>query len=78
MTLDDRNSTILQNNDQWRLIIGNINSFPGSEGGMNKYKLKHFKKLVTGKESDIIILSEHNKNLSKINHHNKPSEMIKK
>lgn len=66
MTLDDRNSTILQNNDQWRLIIGNINSFPGSEGGMNKYKLKRFKKLVTGKESDIIILSEHNKNLSKI------------
>ena len=57
--------------------MGNINSFPGSEGGTNKYKLERLKKLIIGKEADIIIISEHNKNISKLNHHDKPGEMVK-
>jgi exonuclease III len=62
----------------WRIIIGNINSFPGVEGGTNKYKLERFKKLVIGNEGDIVLLSEHNKNLSVTKHHNQPAEIMKR
>jgi exonuclease III len=64
--------------ESWRIIIGNINSFPGSDGGTNKYKLERFKKLVYGKGGDIILVSEHNKNMSSTGHYNRPAEIIKK
>jgi hypothetical protein len=45
----------------WRITIGNINSFPNGNEGTQQYKLDMFRKLVVGNNSDIVLLSEHNK-----------------
>jgi hypothetical protein len=33
------NNNCIKKNESWRFIISNISSFPGTEGGKNKYKL---------------------------------------
>jgi Endonuclease/Exonuclease/phosphatase family. len=48
----------------WQIVIGNINSFPNEYNGSNKYKLDTLKSLVTKHHSDIILISEHNRNFT--------------
>jgi len=62
----------------WRITIGNINSFPNRDSGPQQYKLDLLQKLVTGNNSDIVIISEHNKNLNIIPFKHQPSEIMKK
>lgn len=76
--MNKNNTNTTKHNDYWRLIIGNINSFPGAKGGINKFKMDRLKQLTVGKEGDIIMMSEHNKNLSATTYNDKPSELIKK
>jgi hypothetical protein len=63
--------------NKWRIVIGNINSFPNEEDGKNKYKLETLKKLVMRKHTEIVMISEHNRNLSKLANKNQPTEIIK-
>lgn len=65
-------------NSKWRIVIGNINSFPHEEDGKNKYKLETFKNLVMKKHTDIFLISEHNKNMPKLANKNRPTEIIKR
>jgi hypothetical protein len=67
-----------QRNDIWRIRIGNINSFPSEYDGHNKHKLDTFKKLVYDNNSDIILISEHNRNPTNMNQHATPAEIMKK
>jgi hypothetical protein len=68
-------SNIMEN--MWRIIIGNINSFPYDNTiGNNASKLETFKQLVTTTWSDIIILSEHNRNLKSLEFHHQPATII--
>lgn len=64
--------------DDWRIIIGNINSFPNESDGKNKYKMDIFKQLVTKKHTDIIMISEHNKNFSRTRNGTKSTDSMKK
>jgi hypothetical protein len=63
--------------DSWRITIGNINSFPTEYNGNNKYKLDVFKELLVGNNSDIIMISEHNRNLQNMRKNETPQQMIK-
>jgi hypothetical protein len=65
--------------ETWRITIGNINSFPCPEyNGIHKYKSDLLKKLVIEQEADIILISEHNKNIKITRHQHQPSEIMKK
>jgi exonuclease III len=77
MTTCNKN-TKLKETTTWRIIVGNINSFPGTSGKNNPYKLDRFKKLVMDHGGDIIVISEHNKNMNATKNHNKPAEIVKK
>jgi hypothetical protein len=68
----------IKNKNTWRITIGNINSFPDDSNGNNKIKLDTFQSLVTRNQSDILIISEHNKNIRTLRHHRQPSETIKR
>jgi hypothetical protein len=76
--MNSKDNYTFKQTDSWRIIIGNINSFPGSEGGANKYKIDRLKELVIGNEGDIILVSEHNKNLLTIKQNDQPMEVMKK
>jgi hypothetical protein len=69
-----------QNNggNNWRIVIGNINSFPGEENDNNKFKLDRLRQLLHKHDYDIIMLSEHNKNIFSMNYHRKPSTLVKR
>lgn len=62
----------------WRITIGNINSFPNDSNGTNTVKLDIFQQLVVGNQSDIILISEHNKNMTNIDYHQQPGLCMKK
>lgn len=84
MNRDNDNNDVISNkvydnvNNKWRIVIGNINSFPNEKDGRNKYKLETLKKLVMRKHTDIVMISEHNRNLSKLATKNQPMEIIKR
>jgi exonuclease III len=63
--------------DKWRIAIGNINSFPNDLTGPNKYKLDTLRQLITRNNSDIIMMSEHNRNITNLNFQQRPSEIMK-
>ena len=54
------------NEEDWRILIGNIGTFPHENDGKGKLKMDLLKHLYTSSDSDIIMLSEHNLNTSNI------------
>jgi hypothetical protein len=64
-------------NQLWRIIIGNINSFPNDSSGNSKVKLNNLRKLVVENHSDIILMSEHNKNIMNMDYHQQPASILK-
>lgn len=62
----------------WHITIGNINSFMKNTGGTQQYKLDRLRQMVTQNNSDIVLMSEHVKNLTSIPFKNHPSEIMKK
>lgn len=63
--------------DSWRITIGNINSFPMEHNGNDKYKLDILKKLVVDNNSDIIMISEHNRNVQNMSKNETLQKIIK-
>jgi Reverse transcriptase (RNA-dependent DNA polymerase). len=62
----------------WRITIGNINSFPNDPNGMSKFKIDKLRQLVVNNQSDIVLMSEHNRNLTNLDFHHQPSTVMKK
>jgi hypothetical protein len=60
----------------WRITIGNINSFPTGNNGTSLHKLEVFRNLVVGNNSDIILISEHNKNLKNTQQFEQPKHIV--
>jgi len=63
--------------DNWIIIVGNINSFPHDKDNHNILKLDKLRKMLMEQDSDIVLVSEHNKNLNRITKHMQPSTIIK-
>jgi hypothetical protein len=72
------NHEIHTTSSTWRISIGNINTFPTENNGPNKYKLDRLRKLVIGNNSDIVIMSERNRNPRATSHNDHPAEIMKK
>lgn len=47
----------------WRIVMGNINTFPCDERAGNEVKLNMLNKLIGNESTDIVLISEHNKNM---------------
>ena len=47
----------------WRILIGNIGTFPNESNGARKLKLDTLKDLYTRSNAEILLMSEHNLNL---------------
>lgn len=71
-------SRLQRRNSSWKIIIGNINSFPSEYDGKNKLKMDMLKKMVTGQHTDIIMISEHNRNLANMGKNSQPLELVKR
>ena len=67
-----------QQYDTWRIIVGNINSFPTDNKGSNQYKLDKLQKLLKENNIDIAMISEHNRNLEKVSHSDQPVTILKR
>lgn len=70
-TFEDKNEAY------WRISIGNINSFPVEDNGSSNYKLDMLKKLVVSNHSDLILISEHNRNIQNVQSAKQPNNLIK-
>jgi len=66
MNNSEYNTENNSDNDTWRIIIGNINSFPTGTNGINQYKLDKLQTLLNKKGIDIALISEHNRNVQKL------------
>jgi hypothetical protein len=64
--------------DHWRIVIGNINSFPDGKSGSGQHKQDMLHNLVVNNDSDIVMISEHNKNINNIRYTARPGELMKK
>lgn len=62
----------------WRIMIGNINSFPLRSNKQNQYKMEMLRTLTVGNCSDIILISEHNRNIKRLQHEDKPAEIVRR
>lgn len=62
----------------WRIMIGNINSFPLRSNKQNQYKMEMLRTLMVGNCSDIILISEHNRNIKRLQHENNPAEIVRR
>ena len=60
--------------DDWRILVGNIGTFPNESDGKGKLKLDLLKQLYTSSDSDLIMLSEHNLNTANITE--RPQEIM--
>ena len=60
--------------DDWRIMIGNIGTFPNENDGKGKLKLDLLKQLYTSSDSDMIMLCEHNLNTANITE--RPQEIM--
>ena len=83
MTMISRTSNSNQLSTQsekmtWTITIGNINSFPHDLNGSNKYKLDKIRQILVNNDSDILMISEHNKNIDTIPYWLKPATIIKR
>jgi len=65
-----------QDHGDWRILVGNINTFPREHGGEGKAKLDAFNHLATSSDSDIILLSEHNTNVKNTFIRDRPSQVM--
>lgn len=61
----------------WRITIGNINSFPIDSSGISTHKIDMLRNLVVDNESDIVLISEHNRNLHNVKQSAQPSQTMK-
>jgi len=64
-------------NTDWRILIGNVNTFPREKSGENKAKLDMLKHLVTSSDCNILLLSEHNMNVLRTEHRGRPGSLMK-
>ena len=64
-------------NTDWKILIGNVNTFPRENSGENKVKLDMLKHLVTSSDCDILLLSEHNMNVQRTEHRGRPGTLMK-
>lgn len=62
--------------DDWKILIGNINTFPNEYQSFNRVKLDKFRKLATTEQADIILLNEHNKNIYNLREQEKPTVIM--
>jgi len=72
------NTETKSKNNTWRIIIGNINSFPTGTNGINQYKLDKLQTLLNKKGIDIALISEHNRNVQKLPFKDRPSTIMKR
>ena len=61
----------------WRIVIGNIGTFPNEGTGHGKMKLDTLKHLYTSSDADLILLNEHNLNLRGIPQERRPEALMK-
>ena len=64
------------NEQDWRLLIGNIGTFPNEKTGYGKLKMDVLKHLCTSSEADMILLSEHNINLRNTVQEQRPQSIM--
>ena len=62
----------------WRLLIGNIGTFPNESNGARKMKLDTLKDLYTRSDAEILLMSEHNLNLHNTAYDQQPQNVMKK
>lgn len=62
----------------WRIIVGNINSFPSSYCKDQKFKLDTMKDLLVHAHTDIVVISEHNQNIRRLSTRDQPAEQVKR
>ena len=65
-----------QSNKDFRLIGGNINTFPVTKILSNEIKRDKLRQVVCSTEAYVVTLSEHNLNLSKIPLEQRPSQIV--
>lgn len=73
MNMGSKHTPMDRNPEDWRITIGNINSFPTDSKGHNGHKVDILKKLVVQNGSDIVMISEHN-----LSHNAQPNNIVKK
>ena len=64
------------NEQDWRLLIGNIGTFPNEKTGYGKLKMDVLKHLYTSSETDMILLSKHNINLRNTVQEQRPQSIM--
>jgi len=76
MTINSENQAT--NKDTWKITIGNINSFTHDGDGTNRYKLEKFKQITLGRGTDIILMSEHYKDIEKLPYWTRPTTLVRR
>lgn len=74
----EREGKVLGERSTWNLLVGNINSFPNEIDGQNKYKLDKLKEPVIRGQTDILLISEHNRNIQNMQRKSQPLEILRK
>jgi len=64
--------------DIWSICIGNINSFPTGNNGTNQYKIDKLYEFLKGKDIDMALISEHNRNLKQVPYSEQPGTIMKR
>lgn len=71
-------ANVTRDRSTWNLMVGNITSFPNEFDGQNKYKLDKLKELVMRGQTDILLMSEHNRNIQIMQKKSQPLEILRK
>ena len=66
------------NENDWRILIGNIGTFPNEGTGQGKLKMDVLKHLCTSSDADMILLNEHNMNLHNTVQEKRPNSIMSK
>ena len=64
------------NENDWRILIGNIGTFPNEGTGQGKLKMDVLKHLYTSSDADMILLNEHNLNLHNTTQEKRPNNIM--
>ena len=64
------------NEQDWRIVIGNIGTFPNEGTGQGKMKMDTLKHLYTSSDADMILLNEHNMNIRNITQEQRPDSIM--
>ena len=65
-----------KNNNEFRVIGGNINTFPITKAIRNKVKQEKLKQIVCSYYADVVSINEHNLNLSKVPYDQRPETIV--